>query len=162
MPDLTENAPTRIDAGLDRRQLLTRAGAVGLGVAAAGVLAACGGGGGGAAGGGGGGGAAQATTGSDGSLAKVSDIPVGSAVAAQDSSGRPILISQPQSGQIVAMTAICTHMGCTVAPGSGQLVCPCHCSVYSLTGDNVSGPAPKPLAHVDVHVSNGEVFAGKA
>jgi cytochrome b6-f complex iron-sulfur subunit len=158
MPELTDTRSTvhdTCDGCLDRRQLLVRAGAVGLGVAAAGVLAAC-------SAGGSSGGGPKATTGADGSLAKVSDIPVGGAISAQDSSGQPILISQPQSGQIVAMTAICTHMGCQVAPGRGELVCPCHGSVYSLTGDNVSGPAPKPLAHVDVHVSNGEVFAGKA
>jgi cytochrome b6-f complex iron-sulfur subunit len=157
MPELTQTTSTThaCDGCLDRRQVLVRAGAVGLGVAAAGVLAACSG----AASSGGG---PKATGGSDGSLAKVSDIPVGGAVSAQDANGQPIIISQPQSGQIVAMTAICTHMGCTVAAGQGQLVCPCHGSVYSLTGQNLSGPAPKPLAQIDVHVSNGEVFAGKS
>jgi Rieske Fe-S protein len=140
---------------LDRRQVLVRAGFVTMGVAAAGVLAACGGG------------SAPSsndkpTTAADGALATVSDIPEGGAISATDASGNAILLTQPTAGTVVALSAICTHQGCTVAPGGKQLVCPCHGSVYDLTGANVSGPAPKPLATVDVHVTNGEVFAGKA
>jgi nitrite reductase/ring-hydroxylating ferredoxin subunit len=142
---------------LDRRQLLQRAGAVGLGAAVVGVLAACGSGS-----GGGGGGGAEAKPGGGGSLAQVSQVPVGGAVSAKDANGKPIIIAQPQAGTIVAMTAICTHMGCEVKPDGKQLKCPCHGSIYSLTGQNESGPAPSPLAPVDVHVSNGEVLAGKA
>jgi nitrite reductase/ring-hydroxylating ferredoxin subunit len=170
MPHLTHDAhaddavTTPADAHacagcVDRRQLLQRAGAVGLGAAVVGVLAACGSGSGGSGGSGGG---AQATRGADGSLAQLSQVPVGGAVSAKDADGKPIIIAQPEAGTIVAMTAICTHQGCTVAPDGKQLKCPCHGSVFSLTGDNVSGPAPSPLAQVDVHVSNGEVLAGKA
>ncbi|MDM7854907.1 QcrA and Rieske domain-containing protein [Cellulomonas alba] len=143
---------------LDRRQVLQRAGAVGLGAAVVGVLAACGSG----SSGGGAGGGGQAKAGADGSLAQVSAVPVGGAVSAKDANGKPIIIAQPEAGTIVAMTAICTHMGCTVVPDGKQLKCPCHSSTYSLTGQNQSGPAPRPLAPVDVHVSNGEVLAGKA
>ncbi|WP_081680700.1 ubiquinol-cytochrome c reductase iron-sulfur subunit [Cellulomonas sp. URHD0024] len=144
---------------LDRRTVLARAGLVTMGVAAAGVLAACGGSSsntdpGSTSGGGGSGG--------DGSLAKVSDIPEGGAISATGSDGKPILLTQPSAGTIVALTAICTHQGCTVAPDGKQLKCPCHGSVYDLSGKNVSGPAPAPLTAIDVHVSNGEVLAGKA
>jgi len=79
----------------------------------------------------------------------------------KDAAGKPVILSQPTAGAVVAMTAICTHLGCTVAPAGAQLVCPCHGSVYkSADGSNVSGPAPKPLAAVTVHVVNGEVLAG--
>ncbi|WP_426593615.1 ubiquinol-cytochrome c reductase iron-sulfur subunit [Cellulomonas sp. McL0617] len=139
---------------LDRRQVLMRAGLVTMGVAAAGVLAACGGGSSSSSG--------KSTAAADGSIAKVSDVPVGGAISATDASGNPLILTQPSAGQVVALSAICTHQGCTVAPGKTQLICPCHGSVYALTGANVSGPAPKPLPEVDVHVSNGEVFAGKA
>lgn len=139
---------------LDRRQVLQRAGVVGLGAAVVGVLAACGSGSGSSG--------PQATRGADGSLAQVSQIPVGGAVSGKDASGKPIIIAQPEAGTIVAMTAICTHQGCTVLPDGKRLVCPCHGSIYSLTGQNESGPAPSPLAQIDVHVSNGEVLAGKA
>lgn len=93
----------------------------------------------------------------DGSLAKLADIPVGGAVSAT-SAGKPILISQPTAGTVKAFSAICTHMGCTVGPGKGELDCPCHGSKYNLTtGEVIGGPAPKPLTAVPVKVVNGEV-----
>lgn len=52
---------------------------------------------------------------------------------------------------IYAMTAICTHMGCTVgAPVGGQISCPCHGSQYDLGGGNLVGPATSPLVHFQV------------
>lgn len=96
-----------------------------------------------------------------GGLVAVSDVPVGGAVGAKDSHGKPIIVAQPAQGEIVAFTAICTHMGCTVAPAGKELKCPCHGSVYdAFTGKNISGPAPKPLAPVSVTVSGGEVVEG--
>ena len=142
---------------LSRRQLLAGAG-TGTALLAA---AACSGGpsdpsapgggtpGGGSAGGGG------------GSLAAVADVPVGGAVSAQDAGGNPVIVAQPSKGKVVAFSAICTHMGCTVAPAGNQLVCPCHGSTYDLaTGDNTSGPAPSPLPKIPVKVKGGKVVEG--
>jgi len=141
------------DGCLDRRAVLVRAGLVTMGVAAAGVLAACGGGGSDAS--------ANAPAAGE-PLAQVSDIPVGGALAATGSDGKPIILLQPEAGTVTAVSAVCTHQGCTVAPDGKELKCPCHGSVFDLTGGNVSGPAPSPLPPVDVHVSDGAVLAGKA
>ena len=52
---------------------------------------------------------------------------------------------------IYAMTAICTHMGCTVGlPIGTQITCPCHGSQYNLNGANLVGPATVPLVHFQV------------
>lgn len=54
-------------------------------------------------------------------------------------------------GGIYAMTAVCTHLGCTVGlPSGGRIVCPCHGSEYDLGGGNLVGPAPSPLVHFQV------------
>lgn len=91
-------------------------------------------------------------------LAKVSEIPVGGAVAAEDSGGNPIIVSQPTDGEVVAFSAICTHKGCTVAPEATILKCPCHGSTYDLaTGENTGGPAPKPLTEIAVEVDGDDV-----
>jgi cytochrome b6-f complex iron-sulfur subunit len=92
-------------------------------------------------------------------LAQLSDIPVGTAIAAKNN-GKPIIIAQPTAGEVKAFSAICTHMGCTVAPSSSgqELDCPCHGSKYSAsTGAVIGGPAPKPLPAVAVKVVNGSV-----
>ncbi len=146
---------TGCDGCLDRRAILVRAGVVTMGVAAAGVLAACSSGG--STPGTGGGSAAAG-----GALAQLSDVPVGGAIAAKDADGKPIILTQPTAGTVVALSAICTHQGCTVAPDGKKLTCPCHGSVFDLNGDNVSGPAPTPLPGIDVHVTDGAVLAGKA
>ena len=52
---------------------------------------------------------------------------------------------------IYAMTTICTHQGCTVDLPSGiQIMCPCHGSIYDLSGGNLQGPAVSPLVHLAV------------
>ncbi|WP_456845387.1 QcrA and Rieske domain-containing protein [Cellulomonas sp. P5_C6] len=149
MSTTAQSAPHTCDGCLDRREMLVRAGLVTMGVAAASVLAACGG-------------SDAPTDKSDGALAQLSDIPVGGAISATLADGQPIILVQPTKGKVVAMTAVCTHQQCTVAPQGNELKCPCHGSVYDLTGANVSGPAPSPLMQFDVHVSNGAVRSGKA
>lgn len=93
-----------------------------------------------------------------GDIVALSAVPVGGSVSAS-LDGKPIIVSQPTAGKVVAFTAICTHKGCTVKPAGATLKCPCHGSVYNaLTGKNISGPAPTPLAAIPVKVSKGNVI----
>ena len=94
-------------------------------------------------------------------MAKVSDIPVGGALAAKVN-GKPVLLVQQTAGTVTAVSAVCTHQGCTVMAGKTSLDCPCHGSVFGLDGSVKQGPAPSPLPPVDVHVVNGDVLPGKA
>lgn len=93
------------------------------------------------------------------SLAKVSAIPVGESVSA-NLGGAPIIVSRPTATTVACFSAICTHMGCTVAPAGKELHCPCHGSIYSAsTGKVLGGPAPRPLPKIPVQVKNGEVVS---
>ena len=139
----------RTRTGLSRRRVLVAGAGTAVGAS---LLAACGGDDGGT----------TATTdssgGGGGPLAKVADIPVGGAVAATGSDGKPVIVAQPTDGEVVAFSAICTHQGCTVAPADKILKCPCHGSTYDLaTGKNTGGPAPRPLTEIQVKVKGGEV-----
>ena len=51
------------------------------------------------------------------------------------------------SGDVKVFNAICTHLDCTVEyrPDKGDIFCNCHNGVYDLSGNNVSGPPPRPL-----------------
>ncbi len=52
-----------------------------------------------------------------------------------------------QEGQLVALSNICTHLGCipTWMPADRKFKCPCHGSGYYMNGVNFEGPAPRPL-----------------
>lgn len=90
-------------------------------------------------------------------LARLDDITVGQAVAAT-LDGQNVLVARPTSTTAVCFSAVCTHMGCTVAPAGRKLACPCHGSVFdAVTGDVVHGPAQLPLNRIAVAVRDGEV-----
>jgi cytochrome b6-f complex iron-sulfur subunit len=54
---------------------------------------------------------------------------------------------QPVEGKLVAISTICTHLGCIPAwlPGDQKYKCPCHGSGYYKDGINFEGPTPRPL-----------------
>ena len=47
---------------------------------------------------------------------------------------------------IKAVSAICTHLGCTLEKSSDGFECPCHGSCYNDAGKILSGPAPRDLS----------------
>lgn len=50
-----------------------------------------------------------------------------------------------EEGKIFALSLVCTHLGCTVNVTPGNLVCPCHGSVFDRQGVVLKGPADRPL-----------------
>jgi cytochrome b6-f complex iron-sulfur subunit len=94
-------------------------------------------------------------------LTTLDAITVGQAVSAKLPDGSPVIVARPTGTTAACFSAICTHMGCTVAPAGTQLHCPCHGSVYNATtGAVIHGPAPRPLPSIAVHVAAGEVVTG--
>jgi Rieske Fe-S protein len=57
----------------------------------------------------------------------------------------PLLLARLAAGAgpdaVAAVSAVCTHLQCTVLPGAGALQCPCHGSRFDLTGKFLQGPA---------------------
>lgn len=62
--------------------------------------------------------------------------------------------------EFVAMSNICTHLGCRVRwiAGQSQFFCPCHNGVFAEDGSVVSGPPPRPLDRFEVKVEEGQVY----
>lgn len=58
---------------------------------------------------------------------------------------RTFLILEPEGFH--AISAICTHLGCSVSweEEEGIFFCPCHGARYHRDGHNYAGPAPRPL-----------------
>jgi cytochrome b6-f complex iron-sulfur subunit len=79
--------------------------------------------------------------------------------------GRPAVLIHHPDGSWTALSAICTHLGCTVAyePDQHRIHCACHGGVYDpVTGANVSGPPPKPLTVFQTALVEGKVVVSRA
>jgi cytochrome b6-f complex iron-sulfur subunit len=59
----------------------------------------------------------------------------------------PVFIGRDEGG-LFALSAICTHLGCTVTYNGEALACPCHGSRFTARGANLAGPAPRPLPYL--------------
>lgn len=98
--------------------------------------------------------------GSDAVLAaKVSDLKSNSAKMFRFGT-RPGLLIESGPGEYRAMSATCTHLGCTVQyrPDIKEVWCACHNGIYDLNGHNVSGPPPRPLEQFEVQVRGDEIY----
>lgn len=77
---------------------------------------------------------------------------------------RPALLIVTSDGEYHALSAVCTHLGCTVQyrPDLHEIWCACHNGMYDLNGRNVSGPPPRPLEQFQVHVRGEEIVVSRA
>jgi cytochrome b6-f complex iron-sulfur subunit len=78
--------------------------------------------------------------------------------------GEPGILIHGKDGKYRALSAVCTHLGCTVQlrPDAQSIWCACHNGVYDLDGRNVSGPPPRPLEVYAVHVIGDDIVVEKA
>jgi Rieske Fe-S protein len=122
-----------------------------------------GGGGGGSAGGGGGGGGgatdvdmagqppddmakSQACTPLTTSAGNASSYTVGGTPKMFGSGSKEFFVVR-DAGGLYAVSAICTHSGCTNVVSGGQFYCPCHGATFSFDGSNPTSPAHSALKH---------------
>ncbi len=82
-----------------------------------------------------------------------------SSLLIQPEGARDKIIVVNHDGSLSALSAICTHMGCTVNYNeeSGRIHCPCHGSEFALDGSNLKGPAKHPLKQHAVTSENGRL-----
>jgi Rieske Fe-S protein len=78
-------------------------------------------------------------------------------IDADELNGRPLYVRQVAARQYLALSTRCTHRGCQVEPSGERLVCPCHGSEYSLTGQVLHGPAERSLASYPVTVEGNDL-----
>ena len=72
---------------------------------------------------------------------------------------QPGLLFRTASGEWRALSAVCTHLNCTVQyrPDTQQIWCACHNGLYDLNGKVIGGPPPRPLEQYLVNIRNDEV-----
>ena len=64
-----------------------------------------------------------------------------------------------EDGGFLALSSKCTHLGCTLpwVEKENRFVCPCHASVFDMTGNVISAPAPRALDTFRVFIENNIV-----
>ena len=83
-------------------------------------------------------------------------------IAAQEEVSAYVLTDDGQN--YVAMSNICTHLGCRVRwiANQEEFFCPCHNGVFDKDGNVVSGPPPRPLDRYETDIQDGVLFIRKA
>jgi len=97
------------------------------------------------------------TKGKGNQIIKVAELPVGKTFNfVHSAQGVPAILFRTKTG-VFAYSAICTHLGCSVAYKSAtkKLICPCHAAQFDpfANAKVVAGPAERALDKVNVKIS---------
>jgi Rieske Fe-S protein len=84
-----------------------------------------------------------------GEVDSVQAIPPGEGAVLRDGLRR-VAVYRDRDGELHALSARCTHLGCAVHWNGAERSwdCPCHASRFDIEGNVLHGPAPTPLAKV--------------
>ena len=94
-------------------------------------------------------------------IIRKSDVPPGDAKNFIYQSVPAVIINRPDKG-FVALSRVCTHLGCLVEYNRGErrLICPCHAGNFDLEGNVLSGPPPKPLRVIPLRIEGENIVIG--
>jgi len=94
--------------------------------------------------------------------AKVGELPPNTAKAFKFGSSLAMLVNTAE-GELVALSAVCTHLTCTVRfeSDSATLFCPCHNGRFDLGGNVLSGPPPAPLETYRVDIVGEDIVVSR-
>jgi len=90
-----------------------------------------------------------------------SDLPEGEAKFFEYAGASAVLV-KTSAGAVIALSAVCTHLGCIVQweKATQDFLCPCHAGRYAPDGTVLSGPPPRPLAKIPFTVADGKILVG--
>ena len=76
--------------------------------------------------------------------------------------GSSAVLVRKRGGDLVAYSAVCTHLGCIVQweKEKQDFLCPCHGGHYSVDGAVTAGPPPKPLKKLPLSVAGETITVG--
>jgi Rieske Fe-S protein len=84
-----------------------------------------------------------------GDVASETEIPPGSGSVLREGLTK-IAVYRDETGSLHRRSAVCPHLGCIVAWNDAEKTwdCPCHGSRFDRFGEQINGPANRPLAEV--------------
>jgi len=91
------------------------------------------------------------------------EVPIGEAKFVRFLNKAAVII-HPNEQEVLALSAICTHLGCVVKwnDGKKELDCPCHGGRFDIKGNVLSGPPPAPLASYKARVEDEYIVIEEA
>jgi menaquinol-cytochrome c reductase iron-sulfur subunit len=71
-----------------------------------------------------------------------------------------VWVIKHSDSDLTVFSPICTHLGCHYdwVPSAREFVCPCHNSIFSITGQVLAGPAPRPLDTLPYRIDGGVLY----
>lgn len=70
-----------------------------------------------------------------------------------------VYVTHDLDGSLRVLSAVCPHLGCSIAwnSGSGTFVCPCHGGCFTKSGSRISGPPPRNMTALDSKATDGRL-----
>jgi Rieske Fe-S protein len=70
---------------------------------------------------------------------------------------QPVYIAKDAQGALIVLSAVCTHLGCSVrwVDAQNKFVCPCHGGMFAGDGKLLGGPPPRSLDQLETKVEDG-------
>jgi len=74
-------------------------------------------------------------------------------------SAQSVYVSRGSNGELVVLSAICPHLGCSVSWQAGQekFICPCHGGEFKADGLHILGPPPRAMDRLPTQVRDGKL-----
>ena len=95
--------------------------------------------------------------------AKLNEVPLNSGKIFKFGN-KPGILVRTSTGDLKALSAVCTHLECIVQyrPDTKQIWCACHNGQYNLSGKNIGGPPPRPLEEFKVNTRGDDVVVTRS
>lgn len=70
---------------------------------------------------------------------------------------KPVYVTKDTAGQLMVLSAVCTHLGCTVPwiEKEKKFICPCHIGIFAPDGKLLGGPPPRDMDRLETKIEGG-------
>lgn len=74
---------------------------------------------------------------------------------------KPVYVSKDLKGELIVLSAVCPHLGCTVpwVENERKFICPCHLGTFSPDGKLIGGPPPRNMDRLQTRIEDGTLKA---
>jgi menaquinol-cytochrome c reductase iron-sulfur subunit len=70
---------------------------------------------------------------------------------------KPVYVTKDAKGRLIVLSAVCTHLGCTLpwVEKEKKFICPCHLGMFAQDGKLLGGPPPREMDLLESKVEGG-------